>query len=128
VLVIDVIRLADLPTAGDVHWTVWLTASELATCRAVENAQQHLGARLAGKQCIGRLLGLDGPVPWLDLEISRVQFGPPGLTLTGSVERHRFRCGYPVPELSLSHAGGYATAIAWLPETPDDVAAIEPSW
>ncbi len=114
-LVLDVLALQVLPPADDPRWAAWLTPRELASCRSLARAAEHLGARVAAKRALCRVLAVGGVPPWRDIEIGRAPFRPPGVSLTGSVERHRVRHGHPAPGLSLSHAGGYAAALAWLP-------------
>ena len=67
---------------------------------------------------LGLLVGSPGwpdPAPWQDVEIRREPSGRPRVALTGRLAEWARRRGLPVPQVSLTHAAGYAAALAWLP-------------
>ena len=99
--VIEVLSLAGLPDAADPRWREWLTAAELASCGCLQRTEEHLVARLAGKLALAGEFG-EAP-PWHEISIERRQGQPPTLLLPPG-----WRAG-----VSLSHAGGYAAALAW---------------
>lgn len=99
--VIEVLTLSGLPDAADPRWREWLTATELTSCRGLARAEEHMAARLAGKLA---LAGEFGVTPeWQEMSIGRRQGQPPTLLLPAG-----WSAG-----VSLSHAGGYAAALAW---------------
>jgi phosphopantetheinyl transferase (holo-ACP synthase) len=104
--VIDLLTLRELPDAADPRWRAWLTVREFAACTPYARAEEHLAARVAGKLALARELGLTWPPPRQDLEIGHQLHGPPPVVLPAG-------CG--PAGLSLSHAAGYAAALAWSP-------------
>jgi len=114
---LDVLPVADLPPAGP-QWRAWLTDAEMRYCLGFQRAAEHGAARLAAKRAASRALGwpvarLD--VPWSDVEVTREAGQPPRVTLCGALEAWQHEAGLPVPATSLTHAAGYAAALAWLP-------------
>ena len=107
--VIDLLALRELPAATDPRWRAWLTLRELASCRQYARAEEHMAARVAGKLALARELGLAWPPSWQDLEIGQQPHRPPAVVVPGAVGS---------PGLSLSHAAGYAAALAWSPPPP----------
>ena len=57
-------------------------------------------------------------VPWDDIRIHREASGRPEVRLRGALAAWRHGRRLPVPGVSLSHAAGYAAALAWLPAHP----------
>lgn len=98
---IELVNLDELPVADDPRWHDWLSTGELARCAEFDRVEEHLAARLAGKRALGRELGLD----WRRLEFLHQPHQPPYVLLDGEI-----LAGAGV---SLSHAGGYAAALAW---------------
>jgi holo-[acyl-carrier protein] synthase len=113
-LFLDLVRIGDLPPGDDQRWAQWLSAGELAVCRALARAPEHQAARLAAKRALGTALAAGPDTPWADIEVGRQPFGPPRVLLRGAVAvEARRRCVRP--QVSLTHAAGYAAALAWLP-------------
>jgi holo-[acyl-carrier protein] synthase len=111
-----VVAVADVPPPTDPIWREWLTAAELAYCASLRYVSDHLAVRALAKRVTVRLLGWPGEVPWQAVEIRRRPPGAPEVRLAGELDRWRRDRGLPVPGVSLTHAGGYAAALAWLPE------------
>ncbi|WP_433003855.1 hypothetical protein [Kribbella sp. CA-294648] len=106
-------------------WSQLVSPAELAYCLDLELVGEHVAARVAAKRAIAEALRWPGPVPWSSIEILRTPPGRPAVRLSGEVEQWRRQLGLPVPRVSLSHAAGYAAALAWLPARRNDP---EDSW
>jgi holo-[acyl-carrier protein] synthase len=116
-LACEVAPVGAMPDPSDPRWREWLTAAERAYCAGLQRAGEHLAARVLAKRAAARAIGWPGvDVPWEGIEVLREPLHPPQVYLTGAVEQWREECGVPVPGVSLSHAAGYAAAVAWLPE------------
>ncbi|MGH3996341.1 MAG: hypothetical protein ACRDTJ_02625 [Pseudonocardiaceae bacterium] len=124
--VVRLLTVAELPPAGDPRWADLLSPAELAFCTSLARVTDHLAARAAGKQAVRAVLGLP-PQTWPerylagagaprghDVEIHRVSGSAPQVVLSGDAQRWRRALGLPPPGVSLSHAAGYAAALAWL--------------
>lgn len=113
------------PTGSPGHpgWRQLVSPAELAYCLDLGLVGEHVAARVVAKRAIAEALRWPGPVPWSGIEILRMPPGGPTVRLSGAVERWRRRMRLPVPRVSLSHAAGYAAALAWLPGGRDDVEA-----
>jgi hypothetical protein len=109
--VIDLLALDGLPGADDPAWSAWLTGRELAVCRGYARAGDHMAARVAGKLAVSREAGLAVP-PWQAIEISQGWQHAPTVLPCVALGPH------PAPAVSLTHAGGYAAALAWSPWLP----------
>jgi holo-[acyl-carrier protein] synthase len=107
--------VGDLPPPADPVWRMWLTRAELAYCGSLQRASDHLAARALAKKAAALVLDWPWEVPWQAAEITRRPLSAPVLTLAGPLDRWRAERGLPVPGVSLTHAGGHAAAIAWLP-------------
>ena len=103
------------PAADDATWAGWLTAAELAYAAGRGRAVEHLTARLLAKQATLRLLGFTDRPPWRSLELTRSDGQPPRLAVHGELARWCAERGLAPPGVSMSHAGGYAAALAWAP-------------
>ncbi|KUM78462.1 hypothetical protein AQI70_13430 [Streptomyces curacoi] len=105
-----------IPPADDPQWEDWLTATELMYSHGFRRAHEHLAARKAAKQAAARLLGLPlVPDMWHAMEIHRRTGSGPALNFTGAAAHQLRRLAVPHPALSLTHARGYAAALAWIP-------------
>lgn len=113
--VVEVAALGDLPPEADPVWREWLSAEEFAYCAGRLRVSEHLVARILAKRAVAGALGWRGPIPWRELTVVRDEAGAPSVRLAGSLERWRTERELPVPLVSLTHAGGYAAALAWLP-------------
>jgi phosphopantetheinyl transferase (holo-ACP synthase) len=103
------------PAGSPDSWRQLLSPTELAYCLDLELVGEHVTARVVAKQAIAEALRWPGAVPWSDIEILRIPPGRPAVRLTGEIDEWRRQLALPVPRVSLSHAAGYATALAWLP-------------
>ena len=119
------VRVVQVPSDAwtDRAWRQLVSHAELVYCQGFARAGEHLAVRVAAKQAIVEVLEWPGPVPWLQIEILRTPASAPVVSLTGSIERWCRQAGLPVPQVSLSHAAGYAAALAWLPVRDDEAAA-----
>lgn len=69
--------------------------------------------RLAAKEAVFKLFGATGgPVPWLATEILPGPGGRPHVRLTGRAARLAERAGLGPIDISISHDGGWAIAVA----------------
>ncbi len=96
-------------------WHHFLSPAELAYCAGFARAGEHLAARVAAKHAVAEALHWPGPVPWQGIEILRTPPSAPVVSLAGAIERWCRQANLVVPRVSLSHAAGYAVALAWLP-------------
>ncbi|ACY95820.1 MULTISPECIES: hypothetical protein [Thermomonospora] len=91
-----------------------LSAAELAYCLGFLRAEEHMGARVAAKRAVSRLLGGDLRHCRHQIELIREDTGPVRVRLHGELLERAQRAGLGVPRVSLTHAAGRAAAIAWL--------------
>ncbi|OAR24120.1 hypothetical protein A8W25_16845 [Streptomyces sp. ERV7] len=103
------------PERDDPRWTDWLTDTERAYAHSLARAEEHLSARKAAKEAAARLLGWPGPPPWQDMEIRRASDEAPTLRVRGALAQWMADHGLANPRISLTHARGYAAALAWFP-------------
>lgn len=77
-----------------------------------KRADEHLAARFAAKEATLKALGtgLTGGIRWTDIGVRRDPGGPPELVLEGEARRAARQLGASRWWVSLSHAGGVATA------------------
>ncbi|WP_369373325.1 holo-ACP synthase [Streptomyces sp. cg36] len=111
-----VVRIAaphDAPDRLDGRWAHWLTEHERAYALGLARAEEHLLARRTAKEAVAELLALPGPPPWQEMEIRRSAGGAPRLHLSGGLAERVRESGPAVPCVSLTHARGYAAALAW---------------
>jgi len=75
-------------------------------------ADEHLAARFAAKEATLKALGsgLTGGIRWTDIGVHRELGAPPELVLAGEARRAARELGARRWWVSLSHAGGIATA------------------
>ncbi|MFG2875419.1 holo-ACP synthase [Streptomyces sp. NPDC048337] len=93
-----------------------LTDAERAFC-AGDTA--GTAGRLAAKEAVFKLFGATGqPLPWLTTEILRGPGGRPVLRLTGRAARLAEQAGLGPVDISISHDGGWAVAVAAALATP----------
>jgi phosphopantetheinyl transferase (holo-ACP synthase) len=111
VLPLAVAPVAALPDPGDPEWRRWLGPAELAYSAGLRRAGEHLAARVLARRVVADALGWTGEPPWHDIAIHREPSGRPVVVLRGALAGR----GSAVPGVSLSHAAGYAAALAWLP-------------
>ena len=84
---------------------------ERAYCDRFSDPWSHYAARFAAKEAVGKALGIGiiGFV-WRDIEV--LSGGKPFVALHGDVARIAHRLGVTRVEVSLSHTGGMAYAVA----------------
>lgn len=72
---------------------------------------QSQAARFAAKEALAKALGSPGGMRWLDCEVTRSGDGAPGFVTTGTVAARVEELGVERIHLSISHDGGFATAM-----------------
>jgi holo-[acyl-carrier protein] synthase len=77
------------------------------TGRSVES----LAARFAAKEAVAKVLGAPGNLSWLDAEVVSAGNGRPHLRITGAAATEAEVLQIRAWHVSLSHDGGYATAM-----------------
>lgn len=87
------------------------TPAERAACG---EAPERLAARYAAKESVLKLLKVpaDVAVPWTDIEVGADPNGAPSVILHGEAARIAAELGVTLIELTLSHDGGMAMAVA----------------
>ena len=87
------------------------TPAERAACG---EAPERLAARYAAKESVLKLLKVpaDVAVPWTDIEVGAELSGAPTVTLHGRAAEIAVALGVSSIELTLSHDGGMAMAVA----------------
>jgi holo-[acyl-carrier protein] synthase len=75
---------------------------------------ERLAARYAAKESVFKLLKIpaDVAVPWTDIEVGSEASGAPTITLSGRAAELALTLGVSSIELTLSHDGGMAMAVA----------------
>ena len=99
------------------NWATFLTSAERGYAGSRLRADEHIAARIAARQAVMDVLGWAAEPAWRAIEVVRGPAGEPRVSLSGEVEELRRSRGHPVPGISLSHAAGFAAAVAWLPES-----------
>lgn len=82
------------------------SAAECEYCAGKAHPAQHFTARFCAKEAFIKALGQ--PVSLQDIEVTRAPEGQPTLHLTGRAAAY---LGERQVQVSLSHAGDYATAV-----------------
>jgi holo-[acyl-carrier protein] synthase len=93
----------------------FLSAEELTVSRTPDGAPDQAGiaGRLAAKEAVFKLLGaVDRPVPWQGIEVLRGPGGRPGVRLSGGAAELARSAGLGPIDVSISHDGGFAIAVA----------------
>jgi holo-[acyl-carrier protein] synthase len=108
--------VAGMPAPDDAIWRSRLDRAELAYCAGRRRAAEHLAVRVLARRAVAAALAWPGDPPWREITIRREPSGRPSVLLSSALTAWRFRHGLAVPGVSLSHAGGQAAALAWLPE------------
>ncbi|MFK8909870.1 holo-ACP synthase [Streptomyces sp. YS-3] len=103
------------PERDDPRWTDWLTGTERVYAHSLARAEEHLSARKAAKEAVAQLVGWPGTPPWQDMEILRRADEAPVLRVRGRLADWMGEQGLATPRVSLTHARGYAAALAWFP-------------
>ena len=68
-------------------------------------------ARFAAKEALAKALGSPGGMRWLDCEVTKAEAGVPSFVTMGTVAARIEELGITSIHLSISHDGGYATAL-----------------
>lgn len=68
-------------------------------------------ARFAAKEALAKALGSPGGMRWRDCEIAKSDAGVPSFVTSGTVAARLDELGIASIHLSISHDGGYATAM-----------------
>jgi phosphopantetheinyl transferase (holo-ACP synthase) len=105
--------VAALPPPQSERWRERLDPAELAYCRGLRRAAEHLAARALARHAVAAALGRPD-VSWRDVTVRREPSGRPVVALSERLTRWRYERGLAVPGVSLSHAAGHAAALAWL--------------
>ena len=86
------------------------TEAERAYCDSKPNPPQHYAARFAGKEAVGKALGVGVHFTWREIEIAGRP--KPGVRLSGRTAAVAERQGVEAIELSMTHSRGLAAAVA----------------
>jgi len=111
---IDIIEIArirqSIERMGDLFTQKIYTAQELAYCFAKHNKFQHLAARFAAKEAVGKALstGWTGEFRWKDVEVMNDPSGQPRITLSGKL---RDMLSSSQIYLSISHSDSHVVAM-----------------
>lgn len=72
---------------------------------------ESLAARFAAKEALAKALGAPGGMAWTDAEVNADANGDPCLSISGTVAARATALGVTRLHLSMSHAGGIASAV-----------------
>lgn len=72
---------------------------------------QSQAARFAAKEALAKALGSPGGMNWRDVEVVKSDDGVPSFQPTGTVQQRIDELGVTTIHLSISHDGGFATAM-----------------
>jgi holo-[acyl-carrier protein] synthase len=86
------------------------TDAERAYCDSKPNPPQHYAARFAGKEAVGKAIGVGVHFTWREIEIAGRP--KPGVRLSGRTAVAAARIGAARIELSMTHSRELAAAIA----------------
>jgi holo-[acyl-carrier protein] synthase len=109
-----VAEITTMPEPEHIDWHRLVSAAERAYCARFRRAGEHLVARALARRAVAAALGWSGDTPYQDITIRRTPSGRPEVALTGPLERWHVRRDARAPGVSLTHAGGYCAAVAWL--------------
>jgi len=119
---VDLIEIARIRRALDRHSGFrerCFTEAERAYCDSKPNPPQHYAARFAGKEAVGKAIGVGVHFTWKEIEIAGRP--KPGVRLSGRTAAAAERIGARRIELSMTHARELAAAVAVV--VPDDAPA-----
>jgi holo-[acyl-carrier protein] synthase len=85
------------------------TEAERVYCESRPNPAQHYAARFAGKEAVGKALGMGVRFTWREIEIAGRP--KPGVRLSGRTRAWAERVGAGRIDLSMTHSRGLAAAI-----------------
>lgn len=86
------------------------TEAERAYCDSKPNPPQHYAARFAGKEAVGKAIGVGVHFTWKEIEIAGRP--KPGVRLSGRTAAAAERIGGGRIELSMTHSRELAAAVA----------------
>ena len=86
------------------------TEAERAYCETKANPAQSYAARFAGKEAVGKALGIGVHFTWREIEIAGRP--KPGVRLSGRTGAWAERIGAGRIDLSMTHSKGMAAAVA----------------
>ena len=86
------------------------TAAERAYCDSRPNPPQHYAARFAGKEAVGKAIGIGVHFTWREIEIAGRP--KPAVRLSGRTAAAAERLGGGRIELSMTHSRELAAAVA----------------
>jgi holo-[acyl-carrier protein] synthase len=86
------------------------TEAERRYCLSRANPAQHFAARFAGKEAVGKALGIGVHFTWHEIEIAGRP--KPGVSLNGRTARWAEHVGAGLIDLSMTHSKGMAAAVA----------------
>jgi holo-[acyl-carrier protein] synthase len=102
---------ASLRTFGDRYRHLLFTDHELESCGDNLATASSLAVRFAAKEAVLKILDTQETVPsWRSIEVKRTSSGRPEMALHGDAADLARRQGIEDISVSLSHAGGMATA------------------
>ena len=107
----------DLEAFGERYLRRLFTPAEIAYCEQSRDPAPHLAARLAAKEAVIKVLGVDDlQPPWTSIEVLRQPSGSCAIGLSGEAARLASDRNIGECTLSLSHEGDMA--IAFVVATP----------
>ena len=86
------------------------TAAERAYCDSKVNPAESYAARFAGKEAVGKALGIGVEFSWREIEI--VGRPKPSVHLSGRTAEAAAALGVTAIDLSMTHSKGMAAAVA----------------
>jgi holo-[acyl-carrier protein] synthase len=102
---------ASLNNFGNRYRRLLFTDSELRHCGNGPATPSRLAARFAAKEAVLKILNVGESVPsWRSIEVERTKDGRPEIVLHGEAAEIARLGGMHDLSVSLSHAGGVATA------------------
>jgi holo-[acyl-carrier protein] synthase len=110
---VDLIEIARVRRALERHpgfRARCFTETERAYCDSRPNPPQHYAARFAGKEAVGKALGIGVHFTWREIEIAGRP--KPGVRLSGRTKAWWERNGFGQIDLSMTHSKELAAAIA----------------
>jgi holo-[acyl-carrier protein] synthase len=91
------------------------TEAERAYCESRANPPQHYAARFAGKEAVGKAIGIGVRFTWREIEIAGRP--KPGVRLAGRTAAAAERIGAQQIDLSMTHSKELAAAICVVTDT-----------
>ncbi|HHY75315.1 MAG TPA: holo-ACP synthase [Firmicutes bacterium] len=113
---VDIVPVArvrrSLEAFGDAFWRRFFTPREAEHCRGAREAERAAG-RIAAKEAVMKVLGVGWPsIPWTSIEVLPDETGRPSVGLTGKAAGAMARLGLSAVDVSITHDGDLAIAVA----------------